>query len=320
MTMTGPYDAGRKDECPNHNCGNLLGKGGKSAEVYIGKFNNAYAAIEKWVRVTKNDKGDFYPDVWIDPGLAPSLKCSPSQLIFSAVPGSDNPPDQTVTLYPVGDHRLKKAVVSPRDGWLKTVVKGSGNKKRIVNSVKTTGLEPGEHRTEVKVKSGGVSKAYRVILRLAAVHIKVNCGPNQVEGWEADGPYVVKGVDFAKYRPVATGNVKGPAPERVYQTCRHQGPVFNFPDLPDGPYLVRLHFSDPAFPAPAAESSRRMVVKIEGETVLKDYDIVASVKGGFKADIKEFKVAVKDGNGLTLNLHQGSGADAFVCGIEIISR
>jgi hypothetical protein len=189
-----------------------------------------------------------------------------------------------------------------------------------MNTVITSALAEGDYQTEITVRSGPINQTYRVGLSLAWLHLKINCGPNKVEGWEADGPYVKKGIDFAKYQPVAIDRVKNPAPERLYQTCRHQGPVFKFPDLPNGLYRVRLHFSDPAFPAGARESNRRMIIQLEGKTVLDQYDIVASAPGGFTADIREFQVKVKDGNGLGIVLLQGQGTDAFVCGLEIISE
>ncbi len=47
LTMTGP------------------GIGSHDANLYLGKFNNDFTKIEKWVQVTHDDKGDFYGDAWI---------------------------------------------------------------------------------------------------------------------------------------------------------------------------------------------------------------------------------------------------------------
>lgn len=41
--------------------------GGTESEVYVGRFNEELTAIEQWEQVTFSDRGDFYPDLWIDP-------------------------------------------------------------------------------------------------------------------------------------------------------------------------------------------------------------------------------------------------------------
>jgi hypothetical protein len=69
ITMTGPYRAGE------HKGGNQIIKGARSAEVYLGRFDKEFSGIEKWVKVTNNDFGDFSPDVWIaNVRVAPALK------------------------------------------------------------------------------------------------------------------------------------------------------------------------------------------------------------------------------------------------------
>ena len=59
MAMTGPYKVGT-------GVSRITG-GGKEVEIYIGRFNANYTAIESWSRVTHNDRGDFFPDVWLSP-------------------------------------------------------------------------------------------------------------------------------------------------------------------------------------------------------------------------------------------------------------
>ena len=60
MVMTGPYviRAG----------GNRIRGGGNKVEVHLGKFTSDFDAIEGWVRISHNDKADFFPDVWIEGG------------------------------------------------------------------------------------------------------------------------------------------------------------------------------------------------------------------------------------------------------------
>ncbi|MFH1242750.1 MAG: hypothetical protein V1689_10375, partial [Pseudomonadota bacterium] len=59
MVMTGPYKMG---EGPNR-----IGAGGREVEIYLGRFDANYREIETWWRVTNNDRGDFFPDVWFSP-------------------------------------------------------------------------------------------------------------------------------------------------------------------------------------------------------------------------------------------------------------
>jgi len=59
MAMTGPYKVGLG--------ANRIAGGGPAVEIYVGRFNADFTAIESWWQVTKNDRGDFYPDVWVAP-------------------------------------------------------------------------------------------------------------------------------------------------------------------------------------------------------------------------------------------------------------
>jgi hypothetical protein len=56
IAITGPYKVGTGT--------NLIAGGGPAVEIYVGRFNANYTTIETWWRVTNNDRGDFFPDVW----------------------------------------------------------------------------------------------------------------------------------------------------------------------------------------------------------------------------------------------------------------
>jgi hypothetical protein len=62
MVMSGPYDRGGP---------NQVRSGGTQAEIWMGRFNADFTAIEEWARVTSNGGGDSYPDVWIDRDRSP---------------------------------------------------------------------------------------------------------------------------------------------------------------------------------------------------------------------------------------------------------
>lgn len=61
--LTGPYLG--KGGKPG---GNQIGAGGKSVEIFLARFAKDFKSVEAWHQVTKNDRGDFYPDVWIKGG------------------------------------------------------------------------------------------------------------------------------------------------------------------------------------------------------------------------------------------------------------
>jgi hypothetical protein len=62
MAMTGPYKIGWG--------GNRIGGGGREVEIYVGRFNADFTAIESWWQATRNDRADFFPDVWVAPAEA----------------------------------------------------------------------------------------------------------------------------------------------------------------------------------------------------------------------------------------------------------
>ena len=57
MVMTGPYKVGSG--------ANRIAGGGREVEIFIGRFNADLTAIESWWQATNNDRGDFFPDVWV---------------------------------------------------------------------------------------------------------------------------------------------------------------------------------------------------------------------------------------------------------------
>lgn len=68
LCMTGPYKIGSGD--------NRIRGGGPEVEVYLGRFDETYRAIEGWVRVTYNTFPDFSPDVWVRPSAGAGTNLS----------------------------------------------------------------------------------------------------------------------------------------------------------------------------------------------------------------------------------------------------
>jgi hypothetical protein len=57
LALSGPYNRGGA---------NQVRSGGTQSEIWLGRFSEDYSSIASWFRVTTNDGGDSYPDVWID--------------------------------------------------------------------------------------------------------------------------------------------------------------------------------------------------------------------------------------------------------------
>ncbi|MCL2669803.1 MAG: hypothetical protein FWE89_03870 [Syntrophaceae bacterium] len=87
MAMTGPYKVGSG--------GNRIEAGGREVEIYVGRFNADLTNIEFWWKITDNDRGDFYPDIWVAPaesGEGTGVKVraaemTPTVVLPTAVPG-----------------------------------------------------------------------------------------------------------------------------------------------------------------------------------------------------------------------------------------
>lgn len=63
LVLTGPYLGEMK---PGE--GSVIGKGGLTAEVYLAKLGEKLDKFDGWLRITSNERGDNFPDVWIAGG------------------------------------------------------------------------------------------------------------------------------------------------------------------------------------------------------------------------------------------------------------
>ncbi len=100
------------------------------------------------------------------------------------------------------------------------------------------------------------------------------------------GDFIDRGADM----PIAGTN-----DPKIYQT-EHWSMDSFIAEVPNGKYTVRMHFAE-TYEGIESEGPRVFDVKLQGEAVLKDFDIQKQTGGGVqKALVKEFKgVAVTDG-------------------------
>lgn len=98
MSMSGPYKIGEGQ--------NRLGGGGPEVEIYVGRFSPDFKTIESWCRVTRNQRPDFYPDVWVASG---SKVCAESVHRRLAHPATDSTawPADTAGLVFLWENRSK---------------------------------------------------------------------------------------------------------------------------------------------------------------------------------------------------------------------
>ena len=61
FSISGPYKEGKRGD-------NLIGSGGGAVELYLGKFDPHFEEVQEWCRITDNEVGDFFPDLWIENG------------------------------------------------------------------------------------------------------------------------------------------------------------------------------------------------------------------------------------------------------------
>lgn len=161
---------------------------------------------------------------------------------------------------------------------------------------------------------GKQAQATVTVATAPSLHLKVNIGGDAVSGWESQSGYVTAGSVFSTSASIDLSKADQPAPEAVYQSCRHEDPSIVVSSIPNGTYQVRLHFAEPGNPS---IGTRQMDIVIEGTTVLSDLDPFAEV-GKATALIKEFTVDVSDNNGLSVDVRKGTGNDSYVCGLEIL--
>jgi hypothetical protein len=132
LAVTGPYKGGSGD--------NRIAGGGPAVEVYLGRLAPDAAAVEDWVKVTNNDRPDFYPDAWVAPASAVSPILAVQPVV--AKPAASNTAvvvaEIEATVAAISKPIVPAAVVPYRRAFLahvfdvKRVIAGRCNDKRIL--------------------------------------------------------------------------------------------------------------------------------------------------------------------------------------------
>lgn len=151
-----------------------------------------------------------------------------------------------------------------------------------------------------------------VIDGLGGITNRINCGGPGVQAWAADRGCLAGTTAISKKRIANAGAV----PPKVYQSWRVGGKLtYNFRDISNGVYRVRLHFAELLY---TKAGERLFKVIIEGNTVTPKLDIVARTGRRYRALRLTYTVTVMDDNGLQISGVGLDGANAVFNGIEII--
>ncbi|NBZ95897.1 MAG: glycoside hydrolase family 2 [Proteobacteria bacterium] len=124
---------------------------------------------------------------------------------------------------------------------------------------------------------------------------QMNCGGDDVAAFKSDEGYG-RGSKMSVKTPIDTSDPLS-APEAVYQSCRFRKASYLFamkPPEPGHSYKVRLHFAELQFNAP---DKRKMDVKINGKTAIKDLDVFQTAGAMNKAVVKEVHGVLPDEDG-----------------------
>ncbi len=80
FAMTGPYTI--QGHGPN-----AIHGGGDDVEIYLGRFSSDLRAVETWLKLTDNNRGDFFPDLWVAP--VEEVEAIPETTVEAEADGAD---------------------------------------------------------------------------------------------------------------------------------------------------------------------------------------------------------------------------------------
>jgi uncharacterized protein YjdB len=204
----------------------------------------------------------------------------------------------SVTLDPaiaigLGISKNLTATVLPADATNKKVSWASSDTTvaRINASGLVTGLKLGTTTITVTTEDG--AKTATSLLTVGTVVIANNCGGPTIGHFIADSPQ--SGYQWSISTPTAidlTG-VSSPAPADAYRSQRNGGQplVYSYGNLvPNSLYVVRLHFAEITTSITAGKRKFNVTGTSVGDTLLKNFDIIAQAGGRYKGIVREFSV------------------------------
>ncbi|MEI6521343.1 MAG: LamG-like jellyroll fold domain-containing protein, partial [bacterium] len=114
MTLTGPYVY---SDWKWSSDVKISPEGAAKVEVYLGQFSPDFAKIDKWVRISNNDCGDYWPSAWIEPDPKAAAIIEPDEPdVPVAAPAQ---PDTTGLVYQYGYGSTASQVIDPKTGAIR---------------------------------------------------------------------------------------------------------------------------------------------------------------------------------------------------------
>ncbi|MBN2091175.1 FG-GAP repeat protein [candidate division KSB1 bacterium] len=301
--------------------GTISGIGSQNVEIVIDRTELAQGTYSGKIQATSNGGTKEITVNMNIPG-APELSVTPTSLDFGA-----SGTEMSVTVKNAGGGLLSwKAVENPDKSWITSITPASGSltseqSENVVIKISRAGLAEGSYSGTISVSSDEslVNLTVQMTVALTPIYTqRVNCGSSKsftdTEGkiWEVDKTFstgswgAVGGSLYSRTDPIANTN-----DDPMYQTERWGMSSYKF-TVENGSYEVSLLFAELYFTLP---NKRIFSVKLEGNTVLSNYDIFADV-GHDVATSKTFKVDVSDGQ-LNIDFIK-SVDDPKISGIQVL--
>jgi hypothetical protein len=144
--------------------------------------------------------------------------------------------------------------------------------------------------------------------------LDINVGGGAAGGWVAD-EFFAGGTATSTGATINTSLIPNPAPQAVYQTNRFGTFTYTIPGFTaNSSYIVDLHFAETFWTMPR---QRQFNVLINGNEVLKNFDILAFAGGENVATVQSFPVTADNTGTITIQFVPGAADNPQVNGIEI---
>lgn len=146
--------------------------------------------------------------------------------------------------------------------------------------------------------------------------VRLNIGGAGHGQFIGDMSGAMDGKVYAVTNEIDLSSVSEPAPMKVYSSFRWGACHYVFTRLaPHKAYRVRLHFAEVFHSQPA---NRQFGVYVNGRCVLKNFDIISSAGGPYRAIIKSGFVKTSSTGTIEVTFGIGGRDQPIICAIEIL--
>ncbi|HEY4033732.1 MAG TPA: thaumatin family protein [Ktedonobacteraceae bacterium] len=164
---------------------------------------------------------------------------------------------------------------------------------------------------------GGISASHYLTTQASPQvnTVQINTGGGANSPFAAD-EYGNGGIASKTKAAIDASGVSNPAPQGVYQTYRYGNFSYSIPNLvPNASYTVHLDFAETYW---TKAGQRIFNVKLNGQQVLSNFDILAAVGRANKAIVKQFSATADPTGKITIQFIRIKD-NALVNGIEVFA-